>query len=273
MKEFYGIMTLGMAALMAATPVVNTTTVKAADTSNSAITQSNDDNFYLLMEQTTRADRMSSSGNYNYEQREALLYLEEILGKDGTAEQNLKHANQLKAYLDKGKIGYAVTSYDAILGQDINTGFTNVSVDEPSEYIFDSVNKPQKQQIVMNGYTVLDKQGNPSSDGMVSMWVDDDFKLHVDPNYANYDHGYNNIKVLKNGDTNPTTKTNTTWTSNKSVVTTSHLAYLYTAQGKAVNDRALSAHSAWFTDRYATINGEKMYRVSTDEWVSSNDVE
>lgn len=47
---------------------------------------------------------------------------------------------------------------------------------------------------------------------------------------------------------------------------------LYTTEGKAVKNRALSGNSNWFSDRLATINGEKMYRVATNEWVKASDI-
>ena len=45
---------------------------------------------------------------------------------------------------------------------------------------------------------------------------------------------------------------------------------LVNAYGDTSN-RALAANSNWFTDRIATINGDKYYRVSTGEFVSVND--
>src|SRR5699024_1842899 len=60
---------------------------------------------------------------------------------------------------------------------------------------------------------------------------------------------------------------------NKVVNTTSGSAkYLYDINGKKSNLRALASGSAWFSDKVATINGEKMYRVATNEWVKASDV-
>ena len=57
-------------------------------------------------------------------------------------------------------------------------------------------------------------------------------------------------------------------------VTTSNGQYklLFNLDGKAVKNRALSANSSWHTDQYAVINGEKMYRVATNEWVKASDI-
>lgn len=60
---------------------------------------------------------------------------------------------------------------------------------------------------------------------------------------------------------------------NKVVNTTSGSAkYLYDINGKKSSLRALASGSAWFSDKVATINGEKMYRVATNEWVKASDV-
>ncbi|MGQ2375452.1 SLAP domain-containing protein [Companilactobacillus zhachilii] len=48
--------------------------------------------------------------------------------------------------------------------------------------------------------------------------------------------------------------------------------YLYDIHGKRSSNRALSSNTAWFTDKLAIINGEKMYRVATNEWVKASDI-
>lgn len=55
-------------------------------------------------------------------------------------------------------------------------------------------------------------------------------------------------------------------------VVTKNQARLFTADGQAVTNRALAKNSAWHTDKSATINGETMYRVATNEWVRVADV-
>lgn len=60
---------------------------------------------------------------------------------------------------------------------------------------------------------------------------------------------------------------------NKTVVDTSRQAGLYTSTGKAITNRGLAANTPWYTDQSATINGQKMYRVATDEWVASSDIQ
>jgi len=59
--------------------------------------------------------------------------------------------------------------------------------------------------------------------------------------------------------------------STKATVKTQTRATLYDSQGKSLG-RGLSSGSSWYTDGYAMINGVKMYRVATDEWVPASDV-
>ena len=61
---------------------------------------------------------------------------------------------------------------------------------------------------------------------------------------------------------------------NNIVITTTKGKYksLYTTRGKAVGNRGLGANSSWITDKAATINGEKMYRVATNEWIKASDI-
>ena len=47
--------------------------------------------------------------------------------------------------------------------------------------------------------------------------------------------------------------------------------HLINVNDKALN-RGLAAGSDWKVDRVATINGDKYYRVATDEWVKATDV-
>ncbi|WP_025024629.1 SLAP domain-containing protein [Companilactobacillus nodensis] len=49
-------------------------------------------------------------------------------------------------------------------------------------------------------------------------------------------------------------------------------AKVYDSKGTLINDRALATNSAWKADKAARINGEKMYRVATNEWVKDSDV-
>jgi len=56
------------------------------------------------------------------------------------------------------------------------------------------------------------------------------------------------------------------------VIVATRQAQLYTADGQTVTDRGLSDSSVWMADKVATINGQKMYRISANEWVAASDV-
>ncbi|CAJ1182535.1 hypothetical protein [Companilactobacillus nantensis] len=56
------------------------------------------------------------------------------------------------------------------------------------------------------------------------------------------------------------------------VVVAIRQAKLYSADGTEVTDRGLSDASVWMVDKVSTINGQKMYRISANEWVAESDV-
>lgn len=61
---------------------------------------------------------------------------------------------------------------------------------------------------------------------------------------------------------------------NAATVATVHsgvVARLYTPQGAKISNRALSPNSAWQVGKILTINGEKMYQVSTNEYLRAAD--
>ncbi|WP_334341899.1 SLAP domain-containing protein [Companilactobacillus sp. HBUAS56275] len=60
--------------------------------------------------------------------------------------------------------------------------------------------------------------------------------------------------------------------SHLGVVTTKNQAALFTKDGSKISNRVLGANTAWLTDQTATINGQTMYRVATNEWLASRDV-
>lgn len=55
-------------------------------------------------------------------------------------------------------------------------------------------------------------------------------------------------------------------------VVTANNARLYTATGELIGNRGLAKNTPWRTDKSATINGQKMYRVATNEWVRAADL-
>ncbi|WP_125711539.1 BspA family leucine-rich repeat surface protein [Companilactobacillus kedongensis] len=47
---------------------------------------------------------------------------------------------------------------------------------------------------------------------------------------------------------------------------------LYDFDGNVIANRKLGVNTDWYNDQEMTLNGQKYYRVSTDEWVKANDV-
>jgi len=56
------------------------------------------------------------------------------------------------------------------------------------------------------------------------------------------------------------------------VITTKNDSALFTAAGNRITNRGLAKNTSWRTDMSATINGHKMYRVATNEWISATDL-
>lgn len=54
--------------------------------------------------------------------------------------------------------------------------------------------------------------------------------------------------------------------------TSGEMKYLYNNNGVRNKARALAGNTSWYSDRIATINGEKMYRVATNEWVKASNI-
>ncbi len=102
-------------------------------------------------------------------------------------------------------------------------------------------------------------------------------KIEVPAGYTLVNSSDATIKFNKRGNKDikiKVTKNRPTPVMEKGIVTTNSGLYfhLYTIDGKEITNRGLSGDSKWFTDQYATINGEKMFRVATNEWVKATDV-
>lgn len=91
---------------------------------------------------------------------------------------------------------------------------------------------------------------------------------------------YSDQKLVVNNDiyyrvaTNEYVKTTQAYPyeSTKAVLrTTNSNKRIYTADGKLITNRELAADSDWYTDQIVQINGEKYYRVATNEFVKAND--
>ncbi|CAJ1201636.1 hypothetical protein [Companilactobacillus nantensis] len=134
------------------------------------------------------------------------------------------------------------------------------------------------------GYTVqrvrisfIDQDGNEA--GYQQLNGKDTFsaKIAAPVGYSLVNSSDATIKFDKKGNKDikiNVTKNKPTPVMSEGIVTTNSGEYfhLYTIEGKDITNRGLSGDSKWYTDQYATINGEKMYRVATNEWVKATDV-
>jgi len=143
----------------------------------------------------------------------------------------------------------------------------NVHASKPARYVIQRVrityvNKETKEQV---GYLQLIGKDSFSK------------KITAPEGYAFLNEKDATVKFDKKGnkDINVYVKQMTAApVKHEGTVTTSNGQYklLFNLDGKAVKNRALSANSSWYTDQYAVINGEKMYRVATNEWVKASDI-
>ncbi|ALB30091.1 hypothetical protein [Companilactobacillus heilongjiangensis] len=104
-----------------------------------------------------------------------------------------------------------------------------------------------------------------------------DTKISAPAGYSFVNANEANIKFDKSGNKDlklKVTKNRPVSTMEEGIVTTNSgdFKHLYTIEGKDITNRGLSGDSKWYTDQYATINGEKMFRVATNEWVKATDV-
>lgn len=275
MKKFYGSIVTGLALLTIATPIANTTIVKAAENDNTnAITQSGNDGELALNAQLQRVQDESNSGKYNPAQIKTLtnmsldLYDQEDRSSDN---QKMVMAQNLKDYLDKGIVGYTVDAWGSSDPVNVNDDNDYVSPKYYTYFTFKGINEPEVQKLDFPGYTVVDKNGTPS-DGRVKMWLDDNYELHVDSNYTKNVYGDEEVMVVRNGEKANISNTITAPIEFSTTVTTTRLARLYKLNGDLITNRMLGANTAWYSDKYTTINGERMYRVATDEWVRATDI-
>ena len=273
MKKYYGPIVLGLASLMLVSPVINSVNVQAA-TDNNAVTQgTNYEGYNALQAQYRRLESEMNSGKYDQAQQLTLDTLEsKYMHKEWTAsdDQEQQYAQEIKDYLDRGVVGYPVQPW-------VETSAHNINEDEYivpdfiTVYTFKERNVPEIQHFVVKGHTIVDQNGNPS-DGNIKAWLDNDDKLHIDSKYLVNVGGADYLRVVKNGEVAHISNSNKWISKVQDIYTNNHISFLYRLDGTRISDRALGPNSAWYSDRYATINGQTMYRVATDEWVRAADV-
>lgn len=100
-----------------------------------------------------------------------------------------------------------------------------------------------------------------------------EFVKAADVTLSNTQDGSNTTDTNNEGSTTVTTPKDAVKADRAVVTTTSDdPTYLYQGNGQMIKNRALLPHSAWQTSKMGTINGVKMYKVATDEWVPASDI-
>jgi len=123
----------------------------------------------------------------------------------------------------------------------------------------------------------IDQDGNEVGFQQLNGKASFDTKISAPNGYSLVNANEANIKFDKSGNKDlklKVTKNKPVSTMEEGIVTTNSgdFKHLYTIDGKDITNRGLSGDSKWYTDQYATINGEKMFRVATNEWVKATDV-
>ena len=145
-------------------------------------------------------------------------------------------------------------------------------------------NKGKKKPSRHSGYvsqrvriSFIDQDGDEVGYQQLNGKVGFDKKISAPAGYSFVNANEANIKFDKSGNKElklKVTKNRPVSTMEEGIVTTNSgdFKHLYTIEGKDITNRGLSGDSKWYTDQYATINGEKMFRVATNEWVKATDV-
>lgn len=164
--------------------------------------------------------------------------------------------NKYKLMLDGGDVYlWTLLTYEPIDGTTIDSNAT-----PGVEYSTTVVLTKDAYTCQYNGVPIT----APGTDDFVKLPAGSSWKVDREMyNDGTYYRVGNNIWINKHD----------TKQANPNIITTRNTALLYKKDGTKITNRALAANTPWYTDRSETINGQKMYRVATDEWVAANDVQ
>ncbi|MBL3530931.1 SLAP domain-containing protein [Companilactobacillus zhachilii] len=214
------------------------------------------DNGFLLLKNNQNVTKYVVAADTPYN----ISYVDQDTGKEvGT--QTGKGADGSKIVL-KAPTGYAFVSAD-----DINY---KIDKDTPKSTVYVQKSDQTEDNIVSgypkNGYIkIYDKSGKLNNDVVLSegsSWIIDQ-SLTI--NGVEYYRVATN-EYVKASDVYKYTPLQTVATTNGT-----NLTPVYNSRGQVIIDRALDTNTPWYTDRSATIRGQKMYRVATDEWIKASD--
>lgn len=219
----------------------------------------------------------------------------------------LKNTTVNVLYVDNNgqSVGSGIQTLSGRVGDKLDINQLNI----PYGYLIDKADLPiSYTEQPQSGKIILKKISNSSSTAKSKLNSEHKFKntSHLITSRNNYLQIVENTSVqVYNNDLNPITgKTipaNTSWytdknrkyagdsyqristsewikvnnsipfTINVGVITVNNSAQVYSTSGAKVTTKVLTKNTKWATDRVATINGHKMYRVSTYEWVKASD--
>lgn len=214
------------------------------------------DNGFILLKNNQNVTKYVVAADTPYN----ISYVDQDTGKEVDT-QTGKGANGAKIVL-KAPTGYAFVSAD-----DVNY---KIDKDTPKSTVYVQKSNQTEDNIVSgypkNGYIkIYDKNGKLNNDVVLSegsSWIIDQ---QVSINGSEYYRVATN-EYVKASDVYKYTPLQTVATTNGKDVTP-----VCNSRGQVIIDRALDTNTPWYTDRSATIRGQKMYRVATDEWIKASD--
>ncbi|MFC6176493.1 SLAP domain-containing protein [Companilactobacillus huachuanensis] len=214
------------------------------------------DNGFLLLKNNQNVTKYVIAADTPY----SISYVDQDTGKEVGTEAG-KGADGSTIVL-KAPTGYAFVSAD-----DVNY---TIDKDTPTSTVYVQKSDQTEDNIVSgypkNGYIkIYNEKGKLNNDVVLSegsSWIID---KSLTINGAEYYRVATN-EYVKASDVYKYTPLQTVATTNSE-----NLTPVYNSRGQVIIDRALDTNTPWYTDRSATIKGQKMYRVATDEWIRASD--
>lgn len=214
------------------------------------------DNGFILLRNNQNVTKYVVAADTPY----SISYVDQDTGKEVGTDVG-KGADGSKIVL-KAPTGYAFVSADDV----------NYTIDKgtPTSTVYVQKSDQTEDNIVSgypkNGYIkIYDEKGKLNNDVVLSegsSWIID---KSLTIKGAEYYRVATN-EYVKASDVYKYTPLQTVATTNGKDVTP-----VYNSKGQLIIDRALDTNTPWYTDRSATIKGQKMYRVATDEWIKASD--
>ncbi|WP_338231321.1 SLAP domain-containing protein [Companilactobacillus muriivasis] len=214
------------------------------------------DNGFLLLKNNQNVTKYVVAADTPY----SISYVDQDTGKEVGTDTG-KGADGSKIVLK------APTDYAFVNADDVNY---TIDKDTPTSTVYVQKSDQTEDNIVSgypkNGYIkIYDEKGKLNNDVVLSegsSWIID---KSLTINGAEYYRVATN-EYVKASDVYKYTPLQTVATTNGK-----NLTPVYNSRGQVIIDRALDTNTPWYTDRSATIRGQKMYPVATDEWIKASD--